>query len=676
MRVCLVSSELAPVAGGGAGMYAQQMAGALARAGVETHLLTFPHPGLAEHAPVGVRVHTIAMDRGLAAVKAYHGRPMRHAMAVHEALEPLHAEHTFDVIEFPDFGAEGWFCFRARRTRGAYPGAVLALRAHMPIFLCDRLNQCVRRGRRSATMEFMERECFELADVVISPSAALRDELARRSVRMQRCEVVPNPMQLPPPHSTTTQRGPTIVVPGRLEWRKGTDVAVRAAIELLDAGRRFTLVLAGRDTKTGPLDTSMRAYLESLLDSRDDARISESIRFAGSLGRGELDALLARSAGAVFASRWENLPYAVAEAMAAGTPVVVSDTGGMRELVGNAGRVVPSEDIEQLASSMAAMLDACADDAGKGRDRVAALMAPPAIVRASLDAWQRATPRIVPLATSARVSAVVPLFELGEFLPETLDALAKQTRPLDEVLVVDDASRDEPTVKLLAKLERTGWPGLRVRVRRLEHNAGPAAARNAGVRACDAELVFAVDADDVPDRAIVERLCEALERNPESAFATGMHARFHGTPGTLESGWTPIGLDAAQLLAWNTGGGGCGLVLRRSALDAVGGWDETVPGYEDWDLCCRLALASYPAELVPEFLLWRRLRDDGVFQRQDKPRHAMLRAELIRRHGELASTEHEPGDTARLLLAEMASAAERKPRSEQAKRGARRSADR
>lgn len=645
MRICLVSSEIAPIAGGGAGEYARQMALALARAGHGVHLLTYPHPGLATlHLP-GVSVHSIDLDRGMARVRAWHGRAMRHAVGVHEALERLHAEHRFEAIEFPDFGAEAWCALLARESRGAYTGAILALRAHMPIFQCDRLNRVAERGRRAATVEFMERFCYEHADIVIAPSSAMLADLRAMGVSLRRSAVVPNPMRIDAEREPF-KREPIVVVSGRLEWRKGQDLAVRAMQRLLAGGVACRLVLAGRDTKTGPLGTSMRAHLESIIEPRFSGRIE----FAGPLGRADLDALLARAACSVFPSRYENYPYAVAEAIALGSPAIVSDVGGMRELVGDHGLVVPAEDAESLASAIERVLRAPEPDAlARCREHVAKQMDPARVVQQTLAAWQEVTPRARPLR-QLDTAVVVPLFDLGAFLPETLDALAQQTRPPSEVIVVDDASRDEPTRALVERLERRGWPHLRVRVLRHASNAGPAAARNTGWRAAGAEAVVFLDADDVPARTLVERLAVALERDAQAAIATPWHARFEGErPDSFDTGWVPIGIDPEQLLAWNTCGGGSGVALRRAWLERVGGYDESMPGYEDWDLCCRLALRGGRAAVVPEFLLWRRLRDDGLFRASDQPRHRQLRAELMRRHGELASRA---GDAMRLLIAE------------------------
>jgi glycosyltransferase involved in cell wall biosynthesis len=82
--------------------------------------------------------------------------------------------------------------------------------------------------------------------------------------------------------------------------------------------------------------------------------VSESVRFLGL--RRDIPALLDAADGFVLSSAWEGMPLALGEAMAIEKPVVATDVGGVRELVGNAGIVVPAKDHEALTQAMTAMM--------------------------------------------------------------------------------------------------------------------------------------------------------------------------------------------------------------------------------------------------------------------------------------------------------------------------------
>lgn len=85
-------------------------------------------------------------------------------------------------------------------------------------------------------------------------------------------------------------------------------------------------------------------------------------RLAGELGisecvcwlglRRDLPALLDAADGFVLSSAWEGMPLVLAEAMAMEKPVVATDVGGVRELVGETGGVVAAGDAEALAQAM------------------------------------------------------------------------------------------------------------------------------------------------------------------------------------------------------------------------------------------------------------------------------------------------------------------------------------
>jgi len=87
-----------------------------------------------------------------------------------------------------------------------------------------------------------------------------------------------------------------------------------------------------------------------LIEFPEFHRVEPMIRWLGL--RRDLPALLDAADGFVSSSAWEGMPLAVGEAMAMGKQVVATDVGGVRELVGAEGRLVPPKDPAALASAM------------------------------------------------------------------------------------------------------------------------------------------------------------------------------------------------------------------------------------------------------------------------------------------------------------------------------------
>lgn len=200
-------------------------------------------------------------------------------------------------------------------------------------------------------------------------------------------------------------------------------------------------------------------------------------------------------------------------------------------------------------------------------------------------------------AAVPRVTVVIPCHDLGAYLDEAVGSVLAQTFPDFDIVVVDDGSTDEATVRLLAEYQRP-----RTRVIRQPHRGLPAA-RNRGVAATAAPYICALDADDRLAPTYLERSVAVLDADPSLAFASHWVRTF----GDEETEWRPDRCDLAAVLDMNTINGAA--LVRRDALLAVGGWDETMrDGCEDWDLWLRLLERGYRGTIIPEVLFYYRRR--------------------------------------------------------------------
>ena len=113
----------------------------------------------------------------------------------------------------------------------------------------------------------------------------------------------------------------------------------------------------------------------------------------------------------------------------------------------------------------------------------------------------------------ARVSVVIPSYQHERFLGAALDSLDAQTRPPDEIVVVDDGSKDGSVALVKARLR----PGLRLLE---QENRGAHAALNRGIEETTGEIVFLLNSDDrfAPER--VEKLASLLEEGPGAGLAS------------------------------------------------------------------------------------------------------------------------------------------------------------
>ncbi len=108
------------------------------------------------------------------------------------------------------------------------------------------------------------------------------------------------------------------------------------------------------------------------------------------------------------------------------------------------------------------------------------------------------------------VSIVMPVHNTGVYLEESIGSILGQTYEDFELICVDDASDDAITKKLLQKY---GREDKRIRLVFLEENLGAANARNTGMEIAAGEYIIFLDADDIFDNTMIEKMLECIVKH-------------------------------------------------------------------------------------------------------------------------------------------------------------------
>ena len=223
----------------------------------------------------------------------------------------------------------------------------------------------------------------------------------------------------------------------------------------------------------------------------------------------------------------------------------------------------------------------------------------------------------VPSIAGPRVAVVIPCFNLGEYLPEAVESVRVQTRPADEVIIVDDGSTDPATRELLDRYAREGLTVLRT------ENRGASAARNHGITSCRAEYVLCLDSDDVLAPEFLEQTVAALNNAPDAAVAT-THVEFFGD---RDGVWETSGYGPTQLLAENCIASAS--LFRRVSWRDAGGYAD-LDGCQDWDLWLSMIERGWRWTCVPEVLYRYRVRNGSISDRTKERRPQLVQAVLSR----------------------------------------------
>jgi len=199
------------------------------------------------------------------------------------------------------------------------------------------------------------------------------------------------------------------------------------------------------------------------------------------------------------------------------------------------------------------------------------------------------------MRTGTSISVVIPTYNRAELVLRALRSVLAQTRPAEQVIVVDDGSTDD-----------TG-PLVRIQFGSVDYlaqeNRGVSAARNRGIEVATGEWIALLDSDDewLPEK--LERQMACLEQEPDYRVChtdeiwvrRGRRVnprRKHAKQG----GW--IFRDCLPLCAISPSS----VLIHRSLFEEVGRFDETLPACEDYDLWLRVC-SRWPVLFVPERLV-------------------------------------------------------------------------
>ena len=199
----------------------------------------------------------------------------------------------------------------------------------------------------------------------------------------------------------------------------------------------------------------------------------------------------------------------------------------------------------------------------------------------------------------ALVSVVVASFNGERFLAETLDSVFAQDYEPYEVVFVDDGSTD-----------RTSEIAQRYPLRYVaRENGGLAAARNTGVAEARGEYVTFIDDDDLmpPDRLSLQ--AKRLADHAELGCVLGRQ-EWIDAPDWLPR--DPVFGDLAGIPL-------AAAMVRRNALDDVGGFDESFRYAEDRDLLVRLREHGVGIDVLAEVVLLRRYHGQNMTAPGNKP---------------------------------------------------------
>ena len=210
------------------------------------------------------------------------------------------------------------------------------------------------------------------------------------------------------------------------------------------------------------------------------------------------------------------------------------------------------------------------------------------------------------MSNSLQVSVILPFFNGASFVRGAIASVHRQTVMPHEIIVINDGSSDEQSSALRAVIDELGGV---IQIRLIEHeNRGQSASRNLGVAEARGGLLAFLDQDDEWHPEHVARLsapfesqsdlgwvyCDFDEIDARGRIVTRQFIHVHKIHHPKLSINEILGQDIMVLPSAS--------IIRKAALEQVGGFDPRLQGYEDDDLFIRVFQAGWTSQFLRDSL--------------------------------------------------------------------------
>ncbi|MEP9410703.1 MAG: glycosyltransferase [Candidatus Brocadia sp.] len=684
MKHLIICREYPPAPGGGIGTYVLHISRLLAESGETVHVIGQLWEGAEKKVEEKVHgrliIHRIPFedwtsfpDRKLSPeIKSLEEKglfessfhPQCFSWEASLLAESLVEQEGIDIIEAQEYEAPLYY-FQLRRALGfgpkKYPPCIVHL--HSPTEFIAQHNDWDIYLPDTLTAKRLEDYSIATADALLCPSRYLARQVEScYGLKEGAVYVIPYPMGESPlleRNKKVWEQG-TVCYVGRLERRKGIiewiDAAVTVASKYPDAYFEFVGAnVLGNNVMSG----------EEFVKRRIPDELKMRFHFRGQQNRSSLPQFLAGARIAVVPSRWENFPNTCIEAMGSGLPVIASREGGMAEMIvdgktgwlaGNSGSMGLAEALQRALETPPAILAEMGRNASSDikhicdnkkiveshldfRRRIVnqgakrSLRLPVNLPRAKSSLSDGTTGQISQNEERSGIAIVVTCFNTGQFLNECLQSIKRQTKEPAAVVIIDDKSTEEQTLKVLNKAQHNGWHVIQ------KKNGDLAPANNTGIEtilgseANPLGLVFLRAEDRLKPNFIAA--CESvLQQCPEVGLVS-CWTQHYGTDDKIWIRPCPsfpyqwVSNDAAPFSA-----------VRTEVLQETGYFrSDMSDGYDTWDIFNAVMAAGWAAVTVPEILGNQWVWNDQLLYNTKSRMHGRMRRKLLERFPDLVARD-------------------------------------
>jgi glycosyltransferase involved in cell wall biosynthesis len=534
-----------------------------------------------------------------------------------------------DLMESQEYNGIAYYLLQKKHLGyGALQGLKILITLHAPTFLYFDYNQVPLYKHPNFWTGEMERFCIRAADMCISPSGYLVEELKSR-VDLQGIplHVLPNPFEsdylLEP---VPAYNAGEVIFYGKLIPQKGCIELLRYFAELWEEGVQIPLRLIGGGKHFfHPLQLDLAEHLLKKYKKYTDAGL---LILDGEISPAQLAQKLGKANVILVPSIVDNLPYTVLEAMSVGKIVLASKQGGQSEVIAHGidgflfDHSSPGSFKESLFAALALSKEATLEMGRKAKEKIKNRYSFQSILPRKLELLQKIVdrsassefPLIRPvtnpigqafLPKSELLTVVIPYYNMGAYLADAIRSIKASDHPNIAILIVNDGSTDPESVRILRDLEKDQ------QIRQIhKSNEGLSLARNTGALQAQGDFLAFLDPDDTIEPSYYSKTIALLKKKENISFA-GSWARYFGESNNT---WPAFNPEPPYVLLHNCMNTSAMVYKKDHFLDAGLNDARMIYGMEDYDSMISMLAKGYRGVAFPEVFWNYRIRKRSMAQ--------------------------------------------------------------
>lgn len=638
MKIWFLTGEFAPDFGGGIGTYVENCAKMFAQAGDDVTVIVRSINGSkTETSKDGYRI--VRFQQGEGEYYQYLGYDNALAYQYCDViLKMIDKYGKPDIIEMQEYNAYGQYIIQSKlMLNEKLKDIPLVVHLHTPSFETLRINQFNTYESPFYWIGEMEKFCIKGADALVCPSQFLADKL--QYLVEEKIKVINLPFDIEKDELEKYQNSPlekndkkTILYFGRTEYRKGIVQLLQAAEKLWKKGLDFKIKIIGGDTK---LESKGTFVGEDIKKKYAKYVESDNLEMLKPIPHLELIPHILSATAVTIPSLYENFPNTCIYSMWLGKPVLVSKSGGQAEMVKESGKNGlifdwdKEGDCEQKLEELLKMSDEQLKTIGNnGKERINKLCNMEDNLRRRKEFFEEVIKNKNKVKTKFPfveempkdeyitnnegekdlISVVIPYYNLGSTLPETIESIKSSNYKKYEIIIVNDGSTDEESIKVLDNYK----DDKNIRILNIE-NKGLANARNVGAEAARGEFVAFLDADDKVDATFYEKAINILHQYTNVSYVYSWVQYFEGSTHV----WPTFNVHIPYLLCANMLAAFV-VIRKKDFLNFGQNRIKMEYGMEDYDGWVSLAEHGCLGVAIPEKLNLYRIRKDSMSRQFNK----------------------------------------------------------